>query len=131
MNLELTTQQKEEQTTFSTFVDEWIAPTANQYDRDEALPDSLMKKLAQERYFVATLPYEAGGRGMDMMTYGLLTEEIGRGCGNVRNLIAVQGMVAHTILKWGSTAQKEEWIPNNLYDLVSSQQISRLEMMFT
>lgn len=111
MNLELTAQQQEDRAGFSDFVDQWIAPSANQHDREEALPDAVLKKLAQERYFVATLPCEAGGRGMDMMTYGLLTEEIGRGCGSIRNLIAVQGMVAHAILKWGSRSQKAEWVP--------------------
>ena len=60
---------------------------------------------------MATLPAEAGGSGMDMMTYGLLTEEVGRGCGSVRNLLAVQGMVAHAILKWGTREQKEKWVP--------------------
>lgn len=111
MKLELTAKQKEDQAIFRAFVDEYIAPNADQYDRNEALPESLIKKLAQERYFVATLPHEAGGMGMDMITYGLLTEEIGRGCGSVRNLIAVQGMVAHAILKWGNRAQKAKWVP--------------------
>jgi len=110
MQLELTTQQKTDQATFRAFVDEQIAPYANRYDQEGALPEHVYKTLAQARYFVATLPQEAGGLGMDMLTYGLLTEEIGRGCGSVRNLIAVQGMVAHAILKWGTRAQKETWV---------------------
>lgn len=110
MKLELTEKQKEDQAYFWAFVDEYITPNADQYDRDEALPPVLIQKLAQRRYLVATLPEEVGGMNMDMMTYGLLTEEIGRGCASVRNLVAVQGMVAHAILKWGNRAQKDQWL---------------------
>jgi len=111
MQFELTTQQQEDQIRFRAFVDSEIMPNASQYDCDGFLPETVFQTLVRERYFVATLPCEAGGSGMDMMTYGLLTEEIGRGCGSIRNLIAVQGMVAHALLKWGTAAQKKEWVP--------------------
>lgn len=110
MQLELTTQQKADQATFRAFVDEQIAPYANQYDQTATLPERVYQTLTQARYLVATLPQAAGGLGLDMLTYGLLTEEIGRGCGSVRNLIAVQGMVAHAILRWGTPAQKAHWV---------------------
>ena len=42
-----------------------------------------------------------------MITYGLLTEEIGRGCSSVRSLLTVHDMVAHAIQRWGSRAQQE------------------------
>lgn len=111
MHFELTTQQRDAQAAFRAFVDSEIVPKAGQYDCEGFLPETVFQRLAQERYFVATLPCEAGGSGMDMMTYGLLTEEIGRGCGSIRNLIAVQGMAAHAILRWGSAAQKATWVP--------------------
>jgi len=111
MILELTAQQKADQASFKAFVDDYIAPNAGRYDREEALPLALIQQLAQQRYLVATLPREAGGAGMDALTYGLLTEEIGRGCASVRNLLGVSGMVAHAILRWGSQAQKKKWLP--------------------
>jgi alkylation response protein AidB-like acyl-CoA dehydrogenase len=46
-----------------------------------------------------------------MITYGLLTEEIGRGCSSVRSLLTVHDMVAHAILRWGSREQKERFLP--------------------
>ncbi len=111
MRLELTAEQKENQKHFRDFVDTHIAPHADHYDQEEALPAGLIQNLAQQRYLVATLPREAGGADMDMMTYGLLSEEIGRGCASVRNLLAVQGMVAHAISRWGTQAQKQQWLP--------------------
>ena len=48
---------------------------------------------------------------MDMITYGLLNEEIGHACSSVRSLITVHDMVAATILKWGTYEQKRSWLP--------------------
>ncbi|TVP65626.1 MAG: acyl-CoA dehydrogenase [Nodularia sp. (in: Bacteria)] len=111
MNLTLTEQQKGEQASFRTFVETEIIPYANQYDRDEYTPPNLIKKLAQNKYLGAMLPTEIGGGGMDAISYGLLNEEIGRGCSSLRSLITVHNMVAHALVKWGSKMQQEYWLP--------------------
>jgi len=110
MKIELNAQQKKDQATFRVFVSEEIVPHAERYDQEEHIPSELIAKLAQRGYLGATLPEEYGGRGMDMITYGLLNEELGRGCSSVRSLVTVQNMVAQTILKWGSRHQKELWL---------------------
>jgi glutaryl-CoA dehydrogenase (non-decarboxylating) len=46
-----------------------------------------------------------------MITYGLLTEEIAKGCSSVRSLLTVHDMVAHAIHRWGSKAQRERYLP--------------------
>jgi len=48
---------------------------------------------------------------MDMITYGLLSEEVGRGCSSLRSLLTVHSMVAHALCKWGNQSQKEHWLP--------------------
>ena len=48
---------------------------------------------------------------MDMITFGILNEEVGRGCSSLRSLLTVHSMVTHALLKWGSKLQKEHWIP--------------------
>jgi alkylation response protein AidB-like acyl-CoA dehydrogenase len=110
MRIELTDKQKEDQKEFRTFTEREIIPHADRFDRDERVPDQLIEMLSRHGYLGAILPPEYGGRGMDMITFGLLNEEIGRGCSSVRSLLTVQNMVAHTILKWGTTAQKETWL---------------------
>jgi len=110
MMLEFTTEQREQREAFGAFVDEHVMPQAGSSDRAQALPAGIIQKMAQHRYLAATLPKEAGGDGIDMLSYGLLNEEIGRGCGSVRNLVGVQGMVAHALLKWGGEAQKKRWL---------------------
>lgn len=111
MKIELNPQQKNAQALFRAFVDEEIVPHANQCDREERTPPNLIQKLAQKGYLGAVLPQESGGSGMDMITFGLLNEELGRGCSSLRSLLTVHSMVAHTLLKWGSQFQKQYWIP--------------------
>ncbi|NEO98543.1 MAG: acyl-CoA dehydrogenase [Symploca sp. SIO2E9] len=111
MQIELTPQQKNSQAAFKTFVDQEIIPYADQYDQEEQTPIKLIEKLAQEKYLGALLPKDIGGTGMDMITYGLLNEEIGRGCSSLRSLLTVHNMVAQALLKWGSKFQKEYWLP--------------------
>jgi glutaryl-CoA dehydrogenase (non-decarboxylating) len=110
VEIELTVEQKEDRVAFRTFVDEEIVPHADRYDQEECIPAELTAKLAQRGYLGATLPEEYGGPGMDMITYGLLCEELGRGYASVQSLVTVQNMVGQAILKWGSEHQKESWL---------------------
>ncbi len=67
--------------------------------------------MGREGYLGAFVPAERNGRGMDMVTFGILNEEVGRGCSSVRSLLTVQGMVEYAILRWGNEAQKTRWLP--------------------
>lgn len=111
MKIELTPQQKQAQFEFKAFVDEEIIPHADQYDRQEHTPNELIKKLAQKGYLGAALPKDKGGSGMDAIAFGLLNEEIGRGCSSLRSLLTVHNMVSQALLKWGNKFQKENWLP--------------------
>jgi alkylation response protein AidB-like acyl-CoA dehydrogenase len=111
MQYALTTEQQDERAAFAAFADARLVPEADRWDREQKLDDGIIGQLAESRLLVPTLPAEAGGSSMDMMTYGLLSEELGRGCGNIRNLVAVQGMAAHAILRWGTKEQADRWVP--------------------
>ncbi len=111
MNTELTSQQAEQQKAFRTFVDEEVFPFADQFDQDQKIPSETIKKIAEKGYFGLTIPGEHGGAGMDMITNGLLCEEIGRGSASLLSLITVHGMLCQAILKWGTPEQREHWLP--------------------
>jgi glutaryl-CoA dehydrogenase (non-decarboxylating) len=111
MKIELTPQQKKAKSEFRAFVDEEICPYADGWDRQEFTPLELIKKLAQKGYLGAALPKDVGGSDMDAIVYGILNEEIGRGCSSLRSLLTVHNMVSHSLLKWGSNSQKEYWLP--------------------
>jgi glutaryl-CoA dehydrogenase (non-decarboxylating) len=111
MQLELSPEQRAARAEFRAFASEQIAPDAGRWDREEAIPPEIPRQLASRGYLGALVPPAHGGRGMEMITYGLLTEEIGRACSSVRSLLTVHDMVAHAILRWGSGEQRERFLP--------------------
>jgi alkylation response protein AidB-like acyl-CoA dehydrogenase len=110
MHFELNDHQKEAKKSFRSFVDDEIVPNADRFDVEEKLPKKMIEKLAKEGYLGAILPKDLGGRDLDMVTFGLLMEELGRGCTSVRSLVTVQNMIAQTIHRWGSEYQKRHWL---------------------
>jgi alkylation response protein AidB-like acyl-CoA dehydrogenase len=111
MKIELAPHQQDAKAAFRAFVDREIAPHANQFDQEERIPRELIANMAQEKYLGAVIPQENGGAGMDMITFGVLNEQVGRGCSSARSLLTVHSMVAAAILRWGRPHQKERWLP--------------------
>jgi glutaryl-CoA dehydrogenase (non-decarboxylating) len=111
VKLELSAEQRAARAEFRAFTAAEIAPHADRWDREEAIPRELIDRLRQRGYLGSNVSPEFGGRGRDMITYGLLTEEIARGCSSVRSLLTVQDMVAHAIQRWGSREHKEQYLP--------------------
>ena len=110
MKIELSKSQKEHQAKFREFVEKEVVPNAGEFDLEQRIPDAFIAKLAGAGYLTAVLPEQYGGRSMDMITYGLLNKELGRGCTSVRSLVMLQNMIALSLSKWGSREQKETWL---------------------
>lgn len=111
MKIELTDKQRHAQATCRAFVDKEIGPYADQFDREECMPSDVIDKVAQQHYLGAVIAKEYGGQDTDLITFGLLNEELGRGCSSVRSLITVHSMVAYAIQRWGTQQQKDQWLP--------------------
>lgn len=111
MDLGLTSQHENNRLAFREFVEREINPHANQIDRDSYMPATVIRKLAEQGWLGAAIPTEWGGSGLDTISFGLLHEEIGRGCSSLRSMLTVHQMVAHAILKWGTNRQRECWLP--------------------
>ena len=107
----LSQRQRSAQAEFRAFAEAEIAPRADEFDRQERISSNMVRKLAAQKYLGAVLPAELGGMGLDMISFGLLNEEVGRACSSVRSLLTVHSMVASAILRWGSDAQKSRWLP--------------------
>jgi alkylation response protein AidB-like acyl-CoA dehydrogenase len=88
-----------------------LAPWAERVDRDEFTPAPVLAAVRESGYLGAALPAAWGGGEMDPVSYGLVTEEIGRVCGSVRSLLTVHNMSAQAIVRFGSPEQKERWLP--------------------
>ncbi len=93
------------------FADTEVAPLAARIDAEQRIDPALVARLAKAGYLAALLPVEHGGRGLDLIAYGLLHGEIGRACSSTRSLLTVHDMVADTIRRWGSAEQRDYWLP--------------------
>jgi glutaryl-CoA dehydrogenase (non-decarboxylating) len=103
--------QEEARRRFAAWTEREVAPFAGEWDRAGATPRSVIERMAAEGFLGAVVPAELGGAGMDAVTFGLLNEELGRGCSSIRSLVTVHSMACHAIARWGGRAQKEAWLP--------------------
>lgn len=111
MRMELTAEQLAAQAEYRRFVDQQIAPFADDFDDQGQVPESLLQALGSAGYLGTNISREHQGLGRDALTGGLLCEEIGRGSCSVLSLLVVHGMVAHVLGRWGTEAQQKQWLP--------------------
>lgn len=96
---------------FRRFTDTYISPVADEFERTESLPQELIQRMADQGFLGLTVAQADGGCGCDMLTYGLLHEEVGRACGSTRSLLTVHEMVCYALQRWGSAEQRKRWLP--------------------
>ena len=96
---------------FKAFVARHVTPCAEQWDRDQQIPASVIAAMAEHGYPGCTVPERYGGTGSDIVTFGLLHEAMGRGSPALTGVLTVQAMVAMALLKWGTAEQKAAWLP--------------------
>jgi butyryl-CoA dehydrogenase len=112
MDFSLTPEQELIRDSAREFCEREILPHSRDWDRAEQLDRGLVPKLAAAGYLGATIAEEYGGMGLDTVSYCLLMEELGRADSSVRGIVSVNlGLVGKTIAKWGTDAQKGEWLP--------------------
>jgi alkylation response protein AidB-like acyl-CoA dehydrogenase len=112
MDFDLTDEQRLIRETARDFTDNEIVPRARENDRNCHFDLELVGKIAKQGFLGAIVPREYGGAGLDYLTYGLVVEQIGRGCSAMRTVISVQtSLVCSAILKWGTEEQKQTYLP--------------------
>jgi (2S)-methylsuccinyl-CoA dehydrogenase len=105
------------QDTFRAFADREIAPRAEHVHRyNEDVPEDLIQGLADMGAFGLSVPAEYGGysEGGDGEYIGMVvaTEELSRGSlGIGGSLITRPEILTRALVKGGTEAQKQEWLP--------------------
>ena len=107
----LTEQQKARHGNFKAFVNQQVEPFAEEWDREQKIPESVISMLAKSGYLGCSLPSQYGGQGWDTVTFGLLSEALGSVLSSLTVVLTVQAMVSMSLLKWGSVEQKQQWLP--------------------
>jgi len=112
MDFELSSEQALIRDTARAFTDHEIVPVASENSRNHHFDLDLIAKVAGQGYLGAIVPPEYGGAGLTYLDYGLVVEELGRGCSGIRTVVSVQtSLVCTPILKWGTEEQKQRYLP--------------------
>jgi len=107
----LTDEQNEILGVVREFVDDKILPVATELEHADAYPTSIVEGLKTMGVFGLTIPREYGGVGESLLTYALAVEEISRGWMSVAGVINTHFIVAHLLLRHGTTEQKRTYLP--------------------
>jgi alkylation response protein AidB-like acyl-CoA dehydrogenase len=112
MDFDLTDEQRLVRRAVREFAEKEILPHVEEHEREGRYPIELIRKLVPLGYFAPMVPEAYGGSFVDVMTYGLICEEIARVDWVVASVISVtNSLVAGSILRFGTPAQKERWLP--------------------
>ncbi len=94
------------------FVEREVKPVANGLDRrNEEIPESILKKMAELGYFGIIFPAEQGGLGLDYVAMAIVTEELSRGWLSVGSVMT-RNLITGTLINANGTAeQKKNFLP--------------------
>lgn len=96
---------------FKEFVCTHVEPFAETWDRNQRIPRAVLSQMGRAGHFGVAMPAAYAGQGGNTVAYGLLNEAFGRGSSSLADVITCQAMVSTTLLKWGTPAQRDRWIP--------------------
>ena len=92
------------------FADSELRPHVEKWDHDGAIDPGILTQLAELGFPGMLVPEAFGGMEFDLPTYVAALEELAWGEPAVAWLIALNSIVADTIVAHGSNAQKHRWL---------------------
>jgi glutaryl-CoA dehydrogenase (non-decarboxylating) len=111
-DFDLDSQQRLVRQTVREFAEREIAPHVERYEREERYPLELIQKLVPLGFIAPMIPEKYGGSFTDVVSYGIVCEELARVDWVVASVVSVtNSLVGGSILRHGSEAQKERWLP--------------------
>ncbi|MBI4056751.1 MAG: acyl-CoA dehydrogenase family protein [Elusimicrobia bacterium] len=112
MNFELTPQQKQIQLKVRDFCTRELAPRAQQNDLKETFAWEAVEGLKKHGLLGIPFPKEYGGQNLDMVSYCLILEEIGRVDSSVALTVESHNSLCSShIFIAGNEEQKKKYIP--------------------
>jgi len=126
MNFELPDELQMLRETVHDFVDEKIAPFADEWEENHYFPyEEAIKPMGELGFFGTVIPEEYGGNDMGWLAAIILTEEIARGSSALRVQINMQTTGnAFTIYHYGGEEVRKKYIPK----LVSGEYVGAFAM---
>ena len=113
MEFPFTDEQREFREHLSRWVDDRLAPRAEELDESGEFARDLFKELGDLGYYGIMYPEEYGGSGMEgrNVAYTIFTEELARASMGFSATVSMHASTAtHTIFEWGSEALKQKYL---------------------
>jgi alkylation response protein AidB-like acyl-CoA dehydrogenase len=112
-DFDLTSEQQTVRSAVREFAESEILPFVEEHETAERYPVTLIEKLIPLGYLTPIIPERYGGSGTDVVTYGVICEELARIDWVVASVVSVtNSLVAGSILRFGTDAQKDRWLPS-------------------
>jgi alkylation response protein AidB-like acyl-CoA dehydrogenase len=112
MDFDLTEEQRLVRRTVREFAESEILPYVEQYEREERYPTELVAKLPDLGLMGPMVPEEYGGSFSDVVTYGVIMEELARVDWVVASVVSVaNSLCVGSILRHGTDAQRQRYLP--------------------
>ncbi|TFH46068.1 MAG: acyl-CoA dehydrogenase, partial [Lysobacterales bacterium] len=112
MDFELSEDQQLMKDAAREFCVKRVFPHAEAWDKKGAIPEDVLKELAELGYMGLLIPEEYGGLGVDTISYVCVMEEFARACASMEIVVSVHNsLVSHAIAKFASDAIKKKYLP--------------------
>ena len=111
-DFDLTDTQRQVRAAVREFAEREILPTVEQHEREGRYPREIIAKLAPLGFLAPMIPESYGGSFIDVVTYGIVCEELARVDWVVASAVSVaNSLVGSSILRFGTAAQRQRWLP--------------------
>ena len=112
MDFQLTKEQQEFRHVVHEFVAKEVKPLARHTDESGEFNWTAVKKMGPLGLLGLEVPEEYGGAAVDAISAAIAVEELGWGCGSTALAISAHnGLGLGPVVRYGTAAQKERWLP--------------------
>lgn len=111
-DFDLTDTQRQIRVAVRDFAEREILPTVEQHEREGRYPRELIAQLAPLGYLAPLIPEAYGGSFSDVVSYGIVCEELARIDWVIASAVSVaNSLVGSSILRFGTDDQRQRWLP--------------------
>lgn len=115
MNFELSDIQKQVQRTFREFSDRQVKPLASKLDGEKKFPHALFKEAGALGFFGMRYPENAGGSGLDVVSYSLAVMELARGSLSLAVACTMQSLMGtYFLYRFGNSEIRDKYFSEAL-----------------
>lgn len=106
-----TARYEKQKKIFNKFIKEFLQPYSKIFDKEQSIPRHFFISLAENGFLGASIPKQFGGQAWDELTIGIMHELFAKELCSLANILTVFGMVNGALVQFGSSKQKEKWLP--------------------